>query len=502
MDVLEQFKVAYDIHPWLRYITWCVLVGGALLLLWVSGGFPPHAWHLLAQALPQVPRLFASRGFTVLLSLGAVGLLSLTWVVLWVTLLGISIALLRRWWQRQHLPPTSKAGWKRTTAPLPPVPTLEQGETIQPEERRGAIHHAPTQGRTSFDEKERDRAIIDEAISEVRAQFIAPQERSVGVPFIKKYAGERATDGMEMLQASPRPITRNGRVEHATPALSLEASVGWNVGISRKHKPNEDSLAAIRGTCTRNDQLLTFGLFVVADGMGGHADGREASRLAIHCMLQSVLPTIMEGSEGGGKLLMETLVDGVRRANQAVYQRNQEYLLDMGTTIAAALVLDTTAYIVNVGDSRTYLYRPDAGLRQITRDHSVVARLVEEGKIAAEDIYTHPQRNQVYRGLGDKPHIEVDAFTVSLQEGGFLLLCSDGLWEMVRDHELARILERYGTDPSQASTALVEAALQGGGADNISGIVVHVLNGVQAHSNFQGISQFQTITRPRLQASG
>jgi serine/threonine protein phosphatase PrpC len=213
--------------------------------------------------------------------------------------------------------------------------------------------------------------------------------------------------------------------------------------------------------------------------MGGHADGQEASRLAIHCMLQSVLPTIMDSSLSNGTELIETLTDGVQWANQAVYQRNQEYNVDMGTTLTSALVLDTTAYIVNVGDSRTYLYRPGQGLMQITRDHSVVARLVETGEITPEEVYTHPQRNQVYRGLGNQDKVEVDWFTVPLQAGDYLVLCSDGLWEMVRDPAIERLLKSCGDNLSQASNALVGAALQGGGVDNISVIVVHVGGGAR-----------------------
>jgi serine/threonine protein phosphatase PrpC len=164
----------------------------------------------------------------------------------------------------------------------------------------------------------------------------------------------------------------------------------------------------------------------------------------------------------------------VELANQAVLQRSKEVKTDMGATITAALVMDTTAFVVNVGDSRTYLYRECEGLTQVTRDHSHVARLVAAGQIARDDIYTHPDRNQVYRGLGSEPDVKVDWFTVPLQGNDCLLLCSDGLWEMVRDPEIEKTLKEQGCNPSQASKALVRAALKGGGLDNISVIVVHV----------------------------
>ena len=147
----------------------------------------------------------------------------------------------------------------------------------------------------------------------------------------------------------------------------------------------------------------------------------------------------------------------------------------MGTTITAALVFGSTAYVVNVGDSRTYVYHDREGqLVQVTRDHSLVARLVEMGAISRDAVYTHPDRNKVYRGLGDKDTVKVDWFTLSVSTGDYLLLCSDGLWEMVRDHDIERIMQKCAGNPPQASAALVTAALQGGGADNISAIVVGV----------------------------
>jgi serine/threonine protein phosphatase PrpC len=192
-------------------------------------------------------------------------------------------------------------------------------------------------------------------------------------------------------------------------------------------------------------------------------------------MMQAVIPDIIGSDLVNDDFILETLVEGVQWANRAVHESSQENSVEMGTTITAALVFDGTAYIVNVGDSRTYVYHEREGqLVQVTRDHSLVARLVEVGAISRDEVYTHPARNKVYRGIGDKGAVEVDWFTLPVSEGDYLLLCSDGLWEMVRDPEVKRIMQKCAGNPEQASAALIKAALRGGGVDNISVIVVRV----------------------------
>ncbi|MDQ2717096.1 MAG: protein phosphatase 2C domain-containing protein [Chloroflexota bacterium] len=269
-----------------------------------------------------------------------------------------------------------------------------------------------------------------------------------------------------------RPLATRGWQRRL--GVYLDAGSGWNTGSARKDSPNEDSLIVVQGTCIYNERLQPFGLFVVADGMGGHAYGQDASYLAIQTILQSVLGSIAGSGAMSADLLPEVLCDAVRGANLVIYRHGREVGNDMGTTVTAALVLDTSAYVVNVGDSRTYLYREGEGLAQITRDHSVVARLVETGVITPEEVYEHPNRNQVYRGLGSNARVEVDWFKCDLQVDDRLLLCSDGLWEMVRDREMAWILKQADSKPAQMSQQLIQAALRGGGLDNISVIVVHV----------------------------
>jgi serine/threonine protein phosphatase PrpC len=172
--------------------------------------------------------------------------------------------------------------------------------------------------------------------------------------------------------------------------------------------------------------------------------------------------------------LLDLLEAGVQQANRVVYERNQKQKTVMGTTMTAALVIETTAYVAHVGDSRLYRYRPSAGLAQITRDHSLVAALVAAGIIAPDEIYTHPQRNQIYRSLGEHARVEVETASVPLAAGDILLVCSDGLWEMVRDQQIAAILTTPMPTPTDTAHALIQAALAGGGADNVSAIVAEV----------------------------
>ena len=187
----------------------------------------------------------------------------------------------------------------------------------------------------------------------------------------------------------------------------------------------------------------------------------------------------------------QLLADGVQKANAAVHQRNMEHHADMGTTMTATLIVGTTAYMANVGDSRTYLYRPPEPLKKITHDHSVVASLVEAGIIKPDDVYTHSQRNQIYRSLGEKPVVDVDTFKVPLKSGDKIIPCSDGLWEMVRDPAIEQVLNTV-PDPTQTRNALIKAALEGGGEDNVSVIVIHIADSPQGNG-FNGV---QVLARP------
>jgi serine/threonine protein phosphatase PrpC len=151
---------------------------------------------------------------------------------------------------------------------------------------------------------------------------------------------------------------------------------------------------------------------------------------------------------------------------------NQRDKSDAGCTLTGFMMVGDRAFIFNVGDSRTYMLR-DEKLYQLTNDHSLVGQLVAGGLIEPEDVYTHPQRNQIFRSIGDKQNVQVDLFTQQVHPGDVLLSCSDGLWEMVRDPQIAEILNQ-AADPQAACAQLIASANENGGEDNVSAVVVFV----------------------------
>jgi protein phosphatase len=242
-----------------------------------------------------------------------------------------------------------------------------------------------------------------------------------------------------------------------------------DTGVVRDH--NEDSLLTLSLTLNNSSLNHTLGLYIVADGMGGHAAGEVASGLAARGVAESLLANALAilldpEADYDEKWFEDTLARAVFHANEAVRREGQARGNDMGTTLTVAIVIGDRAIIANVGDSRTYLYR-DNKLRRISQDHSLVMRLVELGQLSEDDIYTHPQRNAVLRSLGDQSEIEVDLFTEQLQPGDALLLCSDGQWEMTRDRQMEQIIAA-GDNAQHICQQLVAAANEAGGEDNIT----------------------------------
>jgi serine/threonine protein phosphatase PrpC len=165
------------------------------------------------------------------------------------------------------------------------------------------------------------------------------------------------------------------------------------------------------------------------------------------------------------------LLNAVQATNASVYAHRQSTGTNMGTTLVAALVISDLVHIANVGDSRAYYITNDDGIRQITTDHSLVERLVALGQIKPHEARIHPQRNVIYRTIGDKEEAEIDFFVQKLSPGDNLLLCSDGLTGKIEDAEILRVVS-LSRSPQEACEHLVQAANDNGGDDNITVIIV------------------------------
>ena len=291
---------------------------------------------------------------------------------------------------------------------------------------------------------------------------------------VDTFVEEGRTYAIEQVQAA----------ENAFPTgVHLLAASDSDAGDVRRSEPNEDSTLVLMLQRVHESQAAPVGVFIVADGLGGHDNGQEASRMAINIiaerMVRELLATPLASEKVGETVeptgedsLVSLLQSTIEDANAAICQVNQRDKTDMGSTITGFMVVGDYAYILNVGDSRTYMVRGQQ-IYQLTTDHSLVAQLVAGGLIEPDDVYTHPQRSQIYRSLGDKLNVTVDIFKQQLHPGDILLGCSDGLWEMVRNPQIESILNN-APDPQTACTQLLEAANTNGGEDNVSAVVVFV----------------------------
>lgn len=257
---------------------------------------------------------------------------------------------------------------------------------------------------------------------------------------------------------------------------TLRLRVGRHTDVGMVRDLNEDSLLTLELDRVHRSISRPIGLYVVADGMGGHAAGDVASGLAINTMAEKMATDLLVPQLTGdinaeafdGQLW---LADAVQAANTAVYTHRQSSGTNMGTTLVAALVIGDTAHIANVGDSRAYLITDNGNIHQITIDHSLVERLVALGQIKPDEARIHPQRNVIYRTIGDKKEAEIDFFVQKLNPGDSMLLCSDGLSGKVEDAEIWRLVS-LSRSPQEACEQLVQAANDNGGDDNVTVIIV------------------------------
>lgn len=277
------------------------------------------------------------------------------------------------------------------------------------------------------------------------------------------------TDTAPLTDEQLEVITQaTARLEPAQLIVSSARSVG------RQRDHNEDALFTFSATLAGDANSLPFGIFVIADGMGGHQQGEVASEVATRAMANHIferlyVPLFGPERETPQESVQEVLQTGVMEAHNAVLKEAP----GGGTTMTAVLIMGNRMTVAHVGDSRAYAVYTDGRMQMLTRDHSLVRRLEELGQITSEEANSHPQRHVLYRALGLGEPFEPDVFTAPTPHAGYLLVCSDGLWGVVPEEEIFRLIS---TSPNlhHACLNLVEAANAAGGPDNISAILVRM----------------------------
>ncbi len=259
---------------------------------------------------------------------------------------------------------------------------------------------------------------------------------------------------------------------------SYDLRVGRLTDVGHVRQLNEDSLLTLELGRVHRSVGMPIGLYVVADGMGGHSAGDVASGLAIDALAHHAVTTLLPLEIDGNAPSPDVegwLRDAISVANSTVHEQRKLAGTNMGTTLVMAVVINGRAFFANVGDSRGYLVN-ESGMRQMTVDHSLVQRLVDTKQLTAEEAHHYFQKNVIYKNLGDRASVSPDMTHIELQPGDRLLLCSDGLlgWGApVRDAEAHRII-MAAPSPQEACRLLIEAANAAGGPDNITAIIVQM----------------------------
>lgn len=264
-------------------------------------------------------------------------------------------------------------------------------------------------------------------------------------------------------------------LEELATVTAIDFYMGRRTHVGMVRTLNEDSIMTLEMNRIHQSISQPLGVYVVADGMGGHAAGEVASGTIINVIAQKALKDLLPDDAGqvAGDDRQRWLRTAVESANEEVFILRKKAGTDMGSTLVAAVLEGNQGYITHIGDSRAYLINT-TGIRRLTIDHSLVERLIATNQITREEARVHPQRNVIYRTVGDKTTVEVEVSRHTFEVGDYLLLCSDGLSGMVDDATLRRLV-LAAASPQAACDALIRAANDAGGDDNISVIIVQIV---------------------------
>ena len=243
--------------------------------------------------------------------------------------------------------------------------------------------------------------------------------------------------------------------------------IGMLTDVGQVRTVDEDSILAADLSFGVNSESSKFLLLAVADGMGGHAKGEEASKIALNAIARAVIPDLLNNTP-----FTKILEKGIQNANQDIldYTAKNPEASGMGTTSVCAVVKDNQIHLANVGDSRAYRVSDDEICR-VTKDHSYVQALIDEDEITEEQAREHPRKNEITRAVGIMPSIEVDTMKLTLDSDESLLLCCDGVIAHLSDDDIHKII-RDSADPQTACQEIVDLANERGGSDNISLIIL------------------------------
>jgi PPM family protein phosphatase len=375
--------------------------------------------------------------------------------------------------------------------PPPVAQTVEPDDIASPESEAAAEpEHPPAAGQTQDERPWWENA--DEP-APVTVQHAVTYGTAPLAPLSEDMALEDSTptipgedtvaSAVEPTSADPEPVgeieedgTRPLTLADMPALVALRSRRGLSAAaqrdIGRIRSINQDSVFAFLTTLPRETSDITLGLFIVADGMGGHAGGEVASRIAVTTVARNVLSELVLPAlaDNVTEALQPLIIAAVQDANRAIWDQAQADGSDMGTTCTVALLLGQALYIGHVGDSRAYLATP-TGMKVITNDHSAVGRLIQVGQLDPSEARDHPLRSQLYRTVGQHPDVPVDFVYQPLGDATHLLLCSDGLWGLIDDEVLLDVLE-HSLWPQDACRELIARANLAGGDDNISAVVV------------------------------
>jgi len=370
-------------------------------------------------------------------------------------------------------------------------PNQDTGRTAS---SRRASHVTPARSHEALTPIREAPAQQDEAAEAVEAEVLdlAPVQ-----PFQAEEEAQRAPAEAEssepqtvpkampepepVVEVAPAPIPTPKRATPPAPKpiltrqrQALSYGIASDVGQMRNN--NEDACFGMQWHSITVDNRPDFGFFAVADGMGGHLDGERAAGIAVQTLASEMLdkiyvPLLRNFNAGDSPTVLEALIAASEKANQAVIKR----VPGGGTTLSAIAVIGNLAYLVHVGDSRAYLIHDDK-IEQLTTDHTLVQRLIEMNELTPEEAENYPQKNVLYRAIGQNEELKLERLVRALPPSGLVLICTDGLWDMVEDDTIKQVAMQAAS-PQEACDSLVKAANDRGGIDNISAIVFQVPGG-------------------------